>query len=203
MSTDNEKDYMTKETKDRINKRKIAFVYLMHRMFEGNPTMMLKILNLPKIYISVEDLQDWNLDYKDAVYQTIQEEDARGVELRDPNSEVPSIKGIKEKVLRRVDSLISMNDDPAKLATVYKTLSEFEVSDDKREKSVIDAINESVKPLTPKKKEKITMLEKMRKENMLTDPTKRSPGRPKKEAVEDADLAEPEADDTEEQTINE
>lgn len=203
MSTDNEKDYMTKETKDRINKRKIAFVYLMHRMFEGNPTMMLKILNLPKIYLSVEDLQDWNLDYKDAVYQTIQEEDARGVELRDPNSEVPSIKGIKEKVLRRVDSLISMNDDPAKLATVYKTLSEFEVSDDKREKSVIDAINESVKPLTPKKKEKITMLEKMRKENMLTDPTKRSPGRPKKEAVEDADLAEPEADDTEEQTINE
>ena len=203
MPLDTETESMTKEAKERINKRKIAFVYLMHRMFEGNPTMMLKILGIPKAYITVEDLQDWNLDYKEAVYQTIQEEDSRGVELRDIESEVPSIKRIKEKVLRRVDTLIAATDDPARLAQVYKILSEFEVSDDKKEKSVLDAINESIKPLTPKKKETITMLEKMRKENMLNEPGKKRRGRPPKVQEEDANVVEEVSDDIEEEPVEE
>lgn len=161
-----------------INKRKIAFVYLMHRMFEGNPAMMLKILNIPKL--TVADIQDWDMDYKDAVYATIQEEDAKGVKLRDKDSDVPSIKSIKEKVLRRCDVLINMTEDPARLAQVYKILSEFETADDKKEKTVLDAINESIKPITPKKKESMTMLEKMRQENRITEPGKRGRGRPKK-----------------------
>lgn len=154
---------MQKEVKDRINKRKIAYIYLLHRMFESNPAMMLRIMKIPNV--TVEDIQDWNLDYKDAVYKTIEEEDARGVALRDPDADVPSIKSIKEKVLRRCYALIEETTDPAKLAAVYKTLSEFEASDDKKDKSVLDAINEAVRPLTPKKKEKMTMLEKMKAEN--------------------------------------
>lgn len=154
---------MQKEVKDRINKRKIAYIYLLHRMFESNPAQMLRIMHIPNV--TVEDIQDWNLDYKDAVYKTIEEEDARGVALRDPDSDVPSIKSIKERVLRRCYALIDETTDPAKLAVVYKTLSDFESADDKKDKSVLDAINEAVKPLTPKKKEKMTMLEKMRSEN--------------------------------------
>lgn len=151
---------MVKEVKDRINKRKIAYIYLLHRMFESNPAMMLRIMRIPDVTIA--DIEDWDRDYKDAVYQTIQEEDVRGVELRDPYNDVPSIRSIKEKVLRRVDEIIKETTDPARLATTYKVLSEFEVADDKKEKSVLDAINESIKPLTPKKKEKLTMLEKMK-----------------------------------------
>jgi len=154
---------MQKEVKDRINKRKIAYIYLLHRMFESNPALMLRIMHIPNV--TVEDIQDWNLDYKDAVYRTIEEEDAKGVALRDPDADVPSIKSIKEKVLRRCYQLIEETSDPAKLAVVYKTLSEFESADDKKDKSVLDAINEAVKPLTPKKKEKMTMLEKMKSEN--------------------------------------
>lgn len=169
---------MLKEVKDRINKRKIAYVYLMHRMFEGNPAMMLKMMGISQSEITVEDLQDWDNDYRDAVYQTIQEEDSRGVKLRD-KEDVPSIKSIKEKVLRRVDDLIASTEDPARLAQVYKILSEFEVADDKKEKSVLDAINEAVKPLTQKKKE-ITMLEKMRQENMITTEPGKKRGRPRK-----------------------
>ena len=150
-------------------------------MFEGNPTMMLKVLSINKSDISVEDLQDWDSDYKEAVYQTIQEEDSRGVRLRD-KEDVPSIKSIKEKVLRRVDALIAATEDPARLAQVYKILSEFEVSDDKKEKSVLDAINEAVKPLTPTKKKEVTMLEKMRQENRITEPGKR--GREKQKKVQ-------------------
>ena len=111
-------------------------------------------------------IQDWNLDYKDAVYRTIEEEDAKGVALRDPDADVPSIKSIKEKVLRRCYSLIEETSDPAKLAVVYKTLSEFESADDKKDKSVLDAINEAVKPLTPKKKS-MTMLDRMKAENKV------------------------------------
>ena len=158
---------MRKEEKDRINKRKIAFVYLLHRMFDGSPALMLKIMKIPGV--TVADIQDWDLDYKEAVYKTIEEEDAKGVSLKDPNEDVPSIKSIKDKVLRRVDTLINITDDPARLANVYKVLSEFEVADDKKDKSVLDAINEIVKPLTPKKKETITMLEKMKQQRSLPE----------------------------------
>ena len=63
---------MNKEIKDRINKRKIAYVYLMHRMFEGSPASLLKIMK-PRTDVTVEDLQDWDRDYKAAVYETIRE----------------------------------------------------------------------------------------------------------------------------------
>lgn len=153
---------MLKEVKDRINKRKIAYIYLLHRMFEGNPAMMLKIMHIPET--SVDDIKDWDLDYRQAVYKTIEEEDTKGVKLPE---DIPSIKSIKDKVLKRTNELIAETTDPSKLASVYKILSEFEASDTKKEKSVLDAINESIKPLTPKKKEKMTMLEKMKKENQF------------------------------------
>jgi len=172
---------MLKEVKDRINKRKIAYIYLLHRMFESNPTMMLKIMRIPET--TVADIEDWDRDYKDAVYKTIQEEDAKGVALRDPDEDVPSIKSIKEKVLRRVNNIIQETTDPARLATTYKVLSEFEVADDRKEKSVIDAINESVKPLTPKKKGTVTMLEKMRKQNMNARGKEEEPEEPEEEPI--------------------
>lgn len=158
---------MLKEKKDRLNKRKIAYVYLMHRMFEGSPALLKKIMDLPNV--SIEDLQDWDRDYKEAVYQTIQEEDSRGVELKDPDKDVPSIKSIKEKILRRTEEVINETTDPSRLASAYKVLSEFEVADDKKDKSVLDAINEIVKPLTPKKKEKLTMLEKMKQQGRIPE----------------------------------
>ena len=159
---------MNKEIKDRINKRKIAYIYLMHRMFEGSPALLLKIMK-PKADVTLEDLQDWDLDYKQAVYETIQEEDSRGVQLKDPDTDVPSIKSIKEKILRRTEQVIAETTDPSRLASAYKILSEFEVADDKKDKSVLDAINEIVKPLTPKKKEKLTMLEKMKQQGRIPE----------------------------------
>ena len=155
---------MRKDVKDMINKRKIAYVYLLYRMFEGSPALLLKVMKIPNV--KVEDIQDWDRDYRDAVYDTIREEDARGVELKDPHEDVPSIKGIKEKVLRRVDQIIQETTDPARLATTYKVLSEFEAADDRKDKSVLDAINDIVKPKTPKPKETKTMLEKMREQGL-------------------------------------
>ena len=158
---------MQKEIKDRINKRKIAYVYLLHRMFGGSPLQMLKIMKIPNV--TEGDLEDWDRDYRDAVYATIAEEDARGVEMKDPHEDVPSIKSIKEKILRQTEQVISETTDPSRLASAYKVLSEFEVVDDKKDKSVLDAINEIVKPLTPKKKEKLTMLEKMKQQGRLPE----------------------------------
>lgn len=156
---------MRKDVKDLINKRKIAYVYLLHRMFEGSPALLLKVMKIPNV--TVEDIQDWDKDYRDAVYDTIREEDARGVALKDPHEDVPSIKSIKEKVLRRVDQIIQETSDPARLATTYKVLSEFEVADDKKDKSVLDAINDIVKPRSEKPKGTRTMLEKMRQQGLL------------------------------------
>ena len=191
---------MLKEVKDRINKRKIAYVYLLHRMFEGNPTMMLKIMSIPQM--TVADIQEWDSEFKEAVYQTIQEEDLRGVQLRD-RDDVPSIKSIKEKVLRRCNDLISETTDPSKLAQVYKILSEFEVADDKKEESVLDAITKSLSPRNPKKSETLSMLDKMRRENRISDPNKRGPGRPRKVQVEEPSADEHDEEQEQEETINE
>lgn len=151
---------MNKEQKERVNKRKIAYIYLLHRMFEGSPALMLKIMKFPDV--KIDDLEDWNIDYKEAVYKVIEQEDAKGVPMKDPNTDVPSIKSIKEKMLRRVNDIVNDTTDPARLATAYKVLSEFESADDKKEKGVLDAINEIVKPLKPKEKKELTMLERMR-----------------------------------------
>ena len=158
---------MRKDVKDMINKRKIAYIYLLHRMFEGSPALLLKVMKIPNV--AVPDIEDWDRDYRDAVYATIAEEDAKGVEMKDPHADVPSIKSLKEKILRQVEAVISETTDPARLASAYKVLSEFEVADDRKDKSVLDAINEIVKPMTPKKKEKMTMLEKMKQQKLLPD----------------------------------
>lgn len=160
---------MHKEIKDRINKRKIAYVYLMHRMFGGSPVQMQNIMKMPNV--TMAELQEWDSVYREAVFATIAEEDAKGVEMKDPNTDVPSIRSIKEKILRQIETIIAATTDPARLASAYKVLSEFEVSDDKKDKSVLDAINDIVKPLTPKKKEngKLTMLEKMKKQGRLPE----------------------------------
>ena len=178
---------MRKDVKDLINKRKIAYVYLLHRMFESSPALLLKVMKIPNV--TIEDIQDWDRDYKDAVYDTIREEDARGVALKDPHEEVPSIKGIKEKVLRRVDQIIQETTDPARLATTYKVLSEFEAADDRKDRSVLDAINDIVKPKHPRQKETKTLLDKMRDRGSL--------------AGKDAEPDATEGDGEEEETINE
>lgn len=153
---------MLKEKKDLINKRKIAYVYLLHRMFEGSPALMLKVMKFKDV--TVADLEDWNVDWKEAVYKVIEEEDARGVKMPDLE-EVPSIKSIKDKALRQMNEVVATSSDPARLAQMFKILSEFEGVDEKKEKGVLDAINEAVKPRTPAKKEKTLkdrMLDKAR-----------------------------------------
>ena len=157
---------MDKARKDLINKRKIAYVYLLHRMFEGAPALMLKVMKFKDITIA--DLEDWNIDYKEAVYKVIEEEDAHGVEMGDPVRPVPSIKSIKDRTLRRMNDIIDATDDPARLATVFKVLSDFDEADDKAGKNVLDAINEAVSPRSEKSGPKPkTMLTRMRK-NLIT-----------------------------------
>ncbi len=190
---------MRKEKKEHINRRKIAFVYLMHRMFDGNPAAMIKILCVPKL--TTEDLLAWDADYRDAVKLTIQEEDSRGVQLKD-DAPVPTIKSIKEKTLRRIDVLINATEDPARLGQVYKTLSEFENADDKKEKGVIDAISDSIKPAGKKAGGK-TMVEKMRSEvNGGVNTPGRKRGRPRKVEVA-VPLVGPDEEETEQTTEEE
>lgn len=159
---------MDRETKNMINKRKIAYVYLMHRMFEGSPALLMKTMKVTGL--KLDELEDWDRDYRTAVYETIKEEDARGADIKDPDHDVPSIRSIKEKILTRVEQVIAETTDPARLASAYKVLSEFEVADERKDKSVLDAINEAVTPLTQKqkeKREKKTMLDKMREQGRL------------------------------------
>lgn len=169
---------MRKKTEERIKKRKMAYVYLMYRMFGGVPDKMLEVMK-PKDVL-MKDLVDWDVEFKEQVMDIIRQESPNSDEF--DTSAVPTIKSIKEKVLKRTSALIATTDDPARLAQVYKTLSEFESTDERKEKSVIDAVNENVKPLAKKDEEKpVTMLDVLRadgKAPIVPAPKKR--GRPKK-----------------------
>lgn len=171
---------MRKKTEERLKRRKIAYVYLLHRMFGGSPEKMMEILATKDF--TRKNLQDWDEELKEEVLGIIRDEDSCGG--GEGAGDVPTIKSIKEKVLRRTNSLISTSDDPAKLATVYKILSEHESADSKREKSVVDTVKENVKPLFKKDEEKpVTMMDVLRADGKVSveEPFKRKPGRPKKE----------------------
>lgn len=155
---------MNKTVKERINKRKIAYVYLLHRMFNANPEEMQKIMRIPEV--NADDIAEWNAEFKDAVIATIEEENEKGVIL-EHKEELPSISAIKERVLRRCYDIIETTTDPSKLATVYKTLSEFESVEEKKTVSVLDVINESLKPLGAKPSKEKTLIEKMKAETAL------------------------------------
>jgi len=171
---------MYNRTAERHKKRQIAYLYLMHRMFGGNPEKMIETLITKEL--TVKELQEWEGKLLGRVQEIIQSENAVGGGDSDSGA-VPSIKSIKEKVLRRTNSLIGTSDDPARLAQVYKILSEFETTDDKKGTTVIDAVKTKLKAIPESQKETpITMLDVLRAEGKapMPDPNKRKRGRPKK-----------------------
>lgn len=172
---------MRKKTMELMAKRKFAFVYLYHRMFKeickGDIVKYIKTMNVADM--TVDTFRDWNAEYAQSAIDTINGENGASA---DEEAGIPTIKGIKEKSLKRINGLVNLTDDPARLAQVYKILSEFESTDEKKEKSVIDAVNENVKPLLNKDEETpITMMDVLRADGKAPIvPAKRRPGRPKK-----------------------
>lgn len=172
---------MRKKTMELMAKRKFAFVYLYHRMFKeickGDIVKYIKTMNVADM--TVDTFRDWNAEYAQSAIDTINGENGAST---DEEAGIPTIKGIKEKSLKRINGLVNLTDDPARLAQVYKILSEFESTDEKKEKSVIDAVNENVKPLLKKDEETpVTMMDVLRAEGKAPIvPAKRRPGRPKK-----------------------
>jgi hypothetical protein len=77
-----------------------------------------------------------------------------------------------------MNDVVTKTEDPSRLAQMFKILSEFEGVDEKKEKGVLDAINEAVKPRTPAKKEKTLkdrMLDKARERQAPAEEPKDGP----------------------------
>lgn len=163
-----------------IAKRQLAYVYLLHRMFKGDVIAFMNTMNLKDA--NEDTIRGWDKENGDKVREIIKgEDDMARINAADGGG-APSIKSIKEKTLVQINTLVSSTDDPARLAQVYKILSEFEATDEKKEKSVIDAVKENVKPLLKKDEgTPITMMDVLRAEGKAPiAPAKRRPGRPKK-----------------------
>lgn len=162
---------MKKERRDLTGTKQYAYVYLLHRFFNGRLNEMAAALELPELK---KDIPEWEKSFKDLVMNRIADEGRRGAP-KDEQPDVPSIKSIKEKILRRCDALINATDDPARIAQVYKILSEFEAKDEKKAISVVDAINESIQ----KPGSKLAQLERSIAPETKV-PGKRGRGRPRK-----------------------
>lgn len=98
------------------------------------------------------------------------------------NTEVPSIKSIKEKILKRINNLVNDAQDPARLAQAYKILSEYEGTDDKKgKKSVVGAVMDNLKPKDKNDDaEPVTMLDVINSDSNTPIRHKGKPGRPPK-----------------------
>lgn len=166
---------MKKDRRDLTEQRKYAYVYLLHRFFNGRLGDMAAVMEVPDLK---KDMPEWEKSFHDLVMNRIANEGRK--DTTEAEGEVPSIKSIKEKILRRCDALINATDDPARIAQVYKILSEFEQKDEKKAVSVIDAINESIQ----KPGSKLAALEKLvsptKGQSATSIPGKRGRGRPRK-----------------------
>lgn len=173
------------------SKRELAYIYLLHRMFKGDVLSFRLTMRINDL--TEETIREWDKEYSERVKSIISGEDEQARSNGQECKETPTIKSIKEKTLIRINGLVNLTDDPARLAQVYKTLSEFESTDDKKEKGVVDAVRENVKPLAEKDKETpVTMLDVLRSEGKapMPVPGKRRPGRPRKNVSQNVNTTE-------------
>lgn len=176
---------MIKENKSRKYRRKFAYIYLLHRCFDGDYDEIMATMKFPDI--TREELLDWDSYFRNEVMQTIAEES--NVNPDEDPKEVPTIKSIKEKTLIRIARQVERADDPSRLAQTYKILSDFEKADDKKNDSIVDAISESLQKGkssgagTPGE-ERVSLLEKINGGAPVV--VKRGRGRPRKVKPEEA-----------------
>lgn len=142
---------MTKAVKTYIEKRQYAYIYILHKLFNGDIKEFCRAMRIHDIY--PKDVQDWNEYFEMQVKKDIDEDLRLASMTRDEDGDIPSVASLKDAMLLRIKQLISNTEDPAKLATCYRVLSEFGKDSSKvaTAKDAAQVVMERIKPITGKR----------------------------------------------------
>lgn len=119
--------------------KEFCYIYLLKRHFKGDTTALARVFTLRR-----EDIAKYEKRWKDAVHDAIYAEN-EGLKADEPKA--PSIRSIKDRLLRRISDVLDKEEDPSKLANTYARLSEFQQSVEQQTSttSITDAVMASIK----------------------------------------------------------
>jgi len=150
---------MNKEVKTYIGKRQYAYIYILHKLFNGDTAEFCRAMRISGIY--PKDIQEWDSKFCDQVLADIEDDARMAAQLRDADGDIPTVASLKDAMLIRLKQLIRSTEDPSKLATCYRVLSEFG-KDSKRSVASKDAASVVMERLQPRdgKRMKVTEAER-------------------------------------------
>lgn len=147
-----------------IGKRLYAYVYILHKLFDGDKNEFCRAMRIPDIY--PVDVEKWDGEYGDMVETDIEAEERMAAGARDGDGDIPTVAALKDAMLMRIQALITRTDDPSKLATCYKILTEYG-KDGKNTKGGVGAAQVILENMQPKNGKRLMKTEVEREAERL------------------------------------
>lgn len=158
---------MNKAVRQYIGKRLYAYVYILHKLFDGDTKEFCRAMRIPDVY--PVDVQKWDAEYGEMVDKDI-DADARLIcQMRDGDGDIPTVASLKDSILLRVQQLITKANDPSKLATCYRVLAEFG-KDSKKSRGGVGAAQAIMERMQPKDSRKRLMRNEVEREHARLHP---------------------------------
>ena len=145
---------MDKSVKTYIGKRQYAYIYILHKLFNGDIAEFCRAMRIHDTFPS--DVSEWNNRFKEKVQDDIEEDYRLATQLRDSDGDIPTIANIKDDLLVKIKMLIKGTEDPSKLATCYRVLAEYGKDSSKSvsAKDAAEVIMDRIKPKNGKRIER-------------------------------------------------
>ena len=121
------------------------YVYLLLKHFKGDIAKFVRTMDVPK-----RSTEQWYERHKEDMKEFIKKErkcDRNGGDVPFEEREVPTPEALQEECLKRLEDAIKLEQDPAKIARAFDTLSKIINPNDKgkEKKSIADAVAEAMK----------------------------------------------------------
>jgi DNA-binding transcriptional regulator YiaG len=121
------------------------YVYLLLKHFKGDTSKFSRTMDISK-----RSIEQWKEHHYEDMKEFIKKErkaDRNGGEVPFDERETPTPEALQEECLKRMEDAIKLEQDPAKLARAFDTLSKIinPAEKGKEKKSIAEAVVESIK----------------------------------------------------------
>lgn len=121
------------------------YVYLLLKHFKGDTAKFARTMDISK-----RSIETWKEHHYEDMKEFIKKErkaDRNGGEVPFDERETPTPEALLEECLKRMEDAIRLEQDPAKLARAFETLSKLSnpAEKGKEKKSIADAVAEAIK----------------------------------------------------------
>lgn len=121
------------------------YVYLLLKHFKGDTSKFSRTMDISK-----RSIEQWKEHHYEDMKEFIKKErkaDRNGGDIPFDERETPTPEALQEECLKRMEDAIKLEQDPAKLARAFDTLSKIinPAEKGKEKKSIAEAVVESIK----------------------------------------------------------